>query len=629
MIDQGCDNKKLLEELAQLFGTYRAEWNKEDIFSHFTKPSYFSELEQLHPCVLQGGRGSGKTTALQGLSYQGQFHFRGSSITRFDNEVPYVGLYMRIDTNHVRAFIGGGVTEETWRRFFGHYFNMAVVKEIALFLRWHEKESGTKYLLSEVDMIKTLRLLDVSVDKCQNYEAFFAYIDVSMYDFQEDVNNISAVSAQSRRLTLIGSPINYLIEKVCHLPQFSKKHFFIVLDEYENLEDYQQVIINTLIKHSAGLFSFKIGVRELGWRTKHTLNHEEVLNDPADYTLLDIWQRLEKDNRFYEFAREVCQRRFDRLSRPIKDFRIEDAFENLSMEQEAERLGVRETDLIKKFGKLELEPAEEKLVSSLPFLYRFAIAFWAETHGVAIEDEIADCCVHKEAWDERYDNYKYHMLFKINTGRGSSGCQKLYCGFDTFVKLASNNIRYLMELVYKAFTEHLLKDKDLQSKISAELQTDVAKQIGIKNLEQLEGICKEGSRIIRMLLGMGRLFEMKAKAYEAGAPEVNQFQIEGIEQKEEIQSLITAAVHNLAIERMPDNKRAGYETRAYSYNIHPIFSPFFVISYRRKRKMNISAQDFELLCLNPENFLREEAKKYHQRDDRADDMLATQMELTI
>ena len=94
MIDQGCDNKKLLEELAQLFGTYRAEWNKEDIFSHFTKPSYFSELEQLHPCVLQGGRGSGKTTALQGLSYQGQFHFRGSSITRFDNEVPYVGLYM-------------------------------------------------------------------------------------------------------------------------------------------------------------------------------------------------------------------------------------------------------------------------------------------------------------------------------------------------------------------------------------------------------------------------------------------------------------------------------------------------------------------------------------------------------
>ena len=119
--------------------------------------------------------------------------------------------------------------------------------------------------------------------------------------------------------------------------------------------------INTLIKHSAGLFSFKIGVRELGWRTKHTLNHEEVLNDPADYTLLDIWQRLEKDNRFYEFAREVCQRRFDRLSRPIKDFRIEDAFENLSMEQEAERLGVRETDLIKKFGKLELEPAEEKL----------------------------------------------------------------------------------------------------------------------------------------------------------------------------------------------------------------------------------------------------------------------------
>ena len=48
-----------------------------------------------------------------------------------------------------------------------------------------------------------------------------------------------------------------------------------------------------------------------------------------------------------------------------------------------------------------------------------------------------------------------------------------------------------------------------------------------------------------------------------------------------------------------------------------------------KKVTGLEVKDFELLCLNPENFLREEAKKYHQRDDRADDMLATQMELTI
>lgn len=629
MTDQACDNNQILMELAKLFGTYRAEWNKEDIFSHFTKPSYFGELEQLHPCVLQGGRGSGKTTALKGLSYQGQYHFRESSISRFDNEVPYVGLYMRIDTNHVRAFVGGGVSEETWRKFFGHYFNIAVVKEIALFLNWHDRLSRSECRLSEEDMIKTLRLLGVPADKCQDYDNFSAYIEDAMFDFQEDVNNISASSAQSRRLTMIGTPINFLIERVCSLRQFSKKHFFIVLDEYENLEDYQQVIINTLIKHSAGQFSFKIGVRELGWRTKHTLNHDEMLNDPADYTLLDIWHRLDSNNRFHAFAREVCQRRFEKLSMKIYNFNVEDAFEDLSMEEEAERLGVCETELLKKIDGLKLKQEVKELVSNLPSLYRFTIGFWAETHNTPIEDEIAYYCAHKEAWDERYDNYKYHMLFKINTGRGSSRYQKLYCGFDTYVKLASNNIRYLMELVFKAFTEHLLRGNNFQSKISAELQTDIAKQIGSKNLAQLEGVCSEGSKIIRMLLGLGRLFEMKAKAWEAGAPEVDQFQIDGLEQDGDLERLIIAAVHNLALERMPDNKRAGYETRAYSYNIHPIFSPFFVISCRRKRKMTLSLQHFNLLRSDPEKFLREEAKNPHSPDDKPENVTVAQMELRI
>ena len=65
-----------------------------------------------------------------------------------------------------------------------------------------------------------------------------------------------------------------------------------MLDEYENFEDYQQEVINTIIKHTGALYTFKIGIRELGWRRKSTLNPNEQLIHPADYVRIDILDRL-------------------------------------------------------------------------------------------------------------------------------------------------------------------------------------------------------------------------------------------------------------------------------------------------------------------------------------------------
>ena len=58
---------------SELFGSYKAEWLKERIFDLFTEPSYFPELAAASPSVLLGGRGTGKTTVLRCMSYEGRF----------------------------------------------------------------------------------------------------------------------------------------------------------------------------------------------------------------------------------------------------------------------------------------------------------------------------------------------------------------------------------------------------------------------------------------------------------------------------------------------------------------------------------------------------------------------------
>ena len=71
------------------------------------------------------------------------------------------------------------------------------------------------------------------------------------------------------------------------------------LDEYENFLDYQQRVVNTYLKHAGQQYSFKIGVRELGWRCHATLNANEQLRsaDGGKLVLVD-----EVENRKLELS---------------------------------------------------------------------------------------------------------------------------------------------------------------------------------------------------------------------------------------------------------------------------------------------------------------------------------------
>lgn len=83
--------------LSQYFGSMRAEYFRREIFDLFTRPAYWPELLTRRPCLLVGGRGTGKTTALRGLSYEGMSHLQEGDFTAWS----HIGLYWRIDTNLV------------------------------------------------------------------------------------------------------------------------------------------------------------------------------------------------------------------------------------------------------------------------------------------------------------------------------------------------------------------------------------------------------------------------------------------------------------------------------------------------------------------------------------------------
>ena len=595
------NKNETLKELNKLFGSYRAEWLKDNIFNLFAAPYYFAELQGVRPCVLQGGRGTGKTTLLRGLSYQGQYAFHSNDIQLFD-EVDFIGIYHRVNTNHVRAFVGEELNEVQWQRVFAHYFNIMVCKEILCFVKWHSEKTNTDQELSEF----SCRLIAKSINieqACINIDSLLEALDLCMYEFQSSVNNIGD-NYSSLKLSMSGDPIVIVTEHVLSLKQFKGKVFYILLDEYENFTDYQQKMVNTLIKHSTDSYTFKIGVRELGWRIKHTLNSDELLYDPADYVLINIEEKLTEGNNSYfsEFARNVCQQRISQLFTDDQavEYNIVKALGELSIEDEAILLDVRNHDYYKKYKSLPQKLQD--LTSNLSPLFCFFITLWGEIHNEGLEDNVEKYIQNPKQWKTRYDNYSYETLFKIR--KGKVGIQKYYSGWNTYVKLANGNIRYLMQLIYLAYEKHLNSNEDLFQQVSPKNQTLAAQEVGKKNLMELEGLWRDGSKLTKLLLSFGRIFNVLASEEIKSAPEQNQFAFDK-EISKESKEILDAAVMHLALVRIPGNKFSSYsESKEYMYTLHPIYSPYFVFSYRKKRKISINDEDFQGIIKEPKYFIK-------------------------
>jgi hypothetical protein len=608
----------LQEQLSRLFGSYRAEWLREQTFELFSEPSYFPDLTTNKSCVLIGGRGTGKTTVLKGLSYQGQFALKGRNKEAIATST-YFGLYYRVNTNHVTAFKGPELPAENWKELFAHYINILLCDLMLEFVEWYEVHTG-----SDIEIgASTARRFAASMHLAQvatHREIREALLE-SRIAFEAYINNV--VDAPQVLLSLQGAPVDLLSKALLQLPFMLGKQFFFLIDEYENLLDDQQEVVNTLIKHAGESYCFKIGVRELGWRCRHTLNENEQLIHPADYDLVNIAEKLQGDV-FQQFAYNVCCERLRRLEvgateTVLRDVR--DALPGISEDEEAERLGI--ADQIKGVSEsltAACDATYHPAISALSPLELYFIRFWAENEQTELVDVFLDSQGHPKQWKDRFGNYKHALLFTIR--RKKRGIRKFYAGWSVFTLLAAGNIRYVLELVDESLLAHFEKTKSLAEPVTIETQTQVAQRVGQMNLSELEGLSVDGAQLTKLLLSLGRVFQVMASKPLKHAPEVNQFEISSINDEQEqslipeVDRLLTSAVMHLALLRSPGNKlgEAG-ATKEYDYMVHPLFAPLFEFSYRRKRKMVLRPSTLIGLVTTPKQTIREVLKEQNRAED--------------
>ena len=573
--------------MVNVFSKYRAEWLGPEVFRLFTEPSYFPQLTTSHPCFLVGGRGTGKTTALRCLSYEGQAALSEATTGEVGQDRPsFVGMYLRINTNRVRAFSGPELDDRQWQRLFGHYVNMDLSGLVLKFLLWREGRFPGEVAVGP----ETIERLTIALHlgPAEDAKGAARSLDLSRLQFESKINNVG--DGDSPALSMLGVPIDVLLSGVRELPQFRDTSFLFLLDEYENLDDSQQRVTNSLIKHCGEHYSFKVSVREFGFRQRSTLNDHEHLSHPADYVLIDIANEF--GEQFEDFAARVCNRRVQAVF-PAESWDVAELFPGMTTEEEGERLGVGATsrEVVEEAlgSKNPTDEVQEWLKSAQP-LEIYVLMLRAGMEEKELLEKIHEAIQFPDRWRTQYGNYKYSYLFTIR--KGKRGVRKHYAGWGVYCSLSSGNIRFLLELVDQAFRLYS-EDGMALGPIDVGIQTEAAQNAGKRNLRELEGLSLNGAKLTRLLLSLGRVFQVMAANPVGHTPEVNQFhlsaEVRSTADRSEVESLVKEGIMHLALLRYSGSKlQSEADVRGFDYVIHPIFAPFFVFGHRRKRKIELS-----------------------------------------
>ena len=637
-------------QIEQLLAKNRAEELGFDVWGQFVIPPFYQRLSignTLKPQVIIGGRGCGKTILLRYLSHESSFSRKRKEIP--NSALSHIGLYWRADTQFASSMQGRGIPDDIWSASFRHLAAIVLGIEV---LRSLESIAQSKIGVLTQEMLETLdfsRLRPYSQDLPIRFGGLRDHLEDCVARFEAWVNNVrSMVYPQF----LPGYDfLKRLITLVCkQLPVLKSAVFFVYLDEYENLTIYQQRIINTWMKHSEPPLVFNLAMKRNGFKTRLT-EDEEALSDIHDYRDIDI-ENFDLNTEFPMFAAEILLLRLqpeinvvemspDALSDAAqlhtrKDMKYADQilnavktiFPSPKQSELASQVLVdpvlrnRLNAKIEKallWRNVELVESEKYLLAECPeasvivpaLLHRLSLTV------AEIDSELANIVKGKVNRFTGPTNWIHNNFVGcyLQLYDGLTRPCPLYSGFMTFCFISRGNLRHFLELCHQAFAR-LAKSDSTTGLVPIEQQADAARQVSADFLGEVRSFGPQGNNFHTFLLRLGSVLSLAQQQPSQSEPERTHFSIQGgmsALDKAKCEFLSEAIKWSVLFEEKETKKKNESDPEGTEYILNPIYAAYFHISYRKRRKIDLSARQAEVLISGSYNEVKDLLKEYQRR----------------
>lgn len=288
------DTEALIEEKPQF------------LFETFVRPVEFPLILEHQHTIIEGHRGSGKSTILWRLSLK-------SRVFEKDSDLPMWGFYVKMVPGLFTAFrrprnADGtwAASDQAWLHSFTHYFNLILLDGILLNLEEATKQEVLKASSTLGDVTRDIaaRLLRfANPELMTNLTVLRRYVEDgidTVLNSRGELGFYTGPTFITRVLDCLSDGIEGLRDKWWH----------ILLDEYDNVYPEQQAVVNVLLRERHSKLRFKIAVKTLHAYLVDIGGRSLEPTDDFGYVSCDsfIWDKKLKQQ-YIEFLENISNRR--------------------------------------------------------------------------------------------------------------------------------------------------------------------------------------------------------------------------------------------------------------------------------------------------------------------------------
>ncbi len=630
--------------------TRAADFTDEQIFQYWVDladDGGFSELVKPRlemPMLILGGKGSGKTHVMRYLSFPLQKLRHESDLISGVKGEGYLGIYMRCSGLNSARFRGKRQSDEVWADVFAYYMELwlsqmavdvccsvfgddvslstnqaSICNGIrALFDAPHEQFpdslTGVRNHLRELQ-----RELDVSINNC----AIDGSLDVT-------------IRTTSGKL-VFGLP-RVLADNINGL---SDLLFVYLIDEYENLTEPQQKLINTLMRERQHPCTFKVGSRLYGVRTYSTFCADEDNKEGSEYERLPLDARLRRnESRYTSFARRLVVRRLANRGLLTSSFNsdaeiasyLARAFETPGNEG----LATGETDFIKTKYAGRLRPYFKTLTRCLEKGMATnaspGVASASDISSVVDQLSCADyplleklnCFIFYQRWSSRHDlvdaakeiraqcqeyvegrstkspyhdkllHWKADLLAQL---KRECDQKQTYAGFDTLSELSWGNPRHLLILLKHVISWAGFKGEQPfgESPVSIKAQSEGVKEAADWFFRDARMTGSDGKLLQDAVGRLATLFRSIRYSHKPSECSLSTFSYEPASVSSETRRIIDLAEKWLLLVYVGDQRDRNSERVDMKFQINRMLAPKWDISFSRRGALAIPGEDLNTI----------------------------------
>jgi hypothetical protein len=623
-----------MDTIRQAFVRNRTEEFGLDLWDSYILPPYFVELNLdsvQKSVVLQGGRGCGKTALLRYLSYSSQFSLKRAMVPA--KALKTIGLYLKADTQYFSAYSGGDIEERKWQDVFEHSLTLALAEQII---------GALSTLNGSVDRIRQFGQLDSlnlggavaglsNEDIPAELKPFESWIRRRRQELAKWFRNVE--SNEVPELFPLREFLGALIEEIRNkLPYLQQSLFAVYIDEYENLLDYQQRFINSLIKGGEPPLIFHVAMKPNGMRTRQTIG-TEAIQEVADFRKLSLDELLAPNFELFSaelFFFRLINAGFPKGLAPIDaehlqnesfvDTRSTDKIYRSRVIGEINRIlpGVKYADIAKAIlldsmlsrrwtklvqtglaaqgSSLDVEQFRDIDFPDASIVCAALLHQSSKTAAEVFEQfeklRKGGPSLFKEA--DWIHHFLLGSILLIYLPYRQRFCP-VYAGFEAFRALSKTNVRHFVELCKLATGKITNLDDFATFSISIEDQAQAAVKASRIFKEEVAGCGDHGNRLLAMVNVLGKLYRLSQGKSAQSEPERTHFCIVNADVSVPATKVLTEAVKWSVLFEEPESKVKGTRYESKEYVLNPIYAPFFGLSYNKGRKLEIPANQAEFM----------------------------------